>query len=204
MASTTSIANYALALLGEDPIQDLETTNTTAARLARQFLPIARDELLRSFPWRGFIVRAELSPDSQAPEWGYTKRFLLPSTWQRVIDVYLDGCPLSERSKWVIEGQYILCNADGPLQIRYMKRDEDVNNWESLFQGCVAHRMAIHMAEPIQASPSKAADVQNKYKQIMKEARHANGQEMPPSELHEPNWLEKSRFGLSPYYGGRL
>lgn len=195
MPAATDVANYALDLVGERYITSIDETSD-AAMLCKRNLERVRDELQREFPWKTFIVRAELSADGTAPTWGPAYRYAVPSETMRVIDVYSGD---SELRDWQMEGGYILCDVSGPLQIRYIKRNTDINRWDPLFLAAVAHRLAIIICEKITNSTGKKQDIKASYMDVLRKAQAANAFENAVTPVNEPSDLELARInGFSP------
>jgi hypothetical protein len=79
-ASKTHLANLALSHLGHSTsIADLATEQSKEARACRDFYDVARDALLRSFPWRFATTTGALALVStftaDGSEWGYSYRY---------------------------------------------------------------------------------------------------------------------------------
>jgi hypothetical protein len=74
MASTTTVANFALAHLGQtNKIMDLDTETSNAANLANLFMDNVINQVLRDFDWPFARVYTVLGLVSEKPtqEWGY-------------------------------------------------------------------------------------------------------------------------------------
>lgn len=191
MASETDIANYAQDLLGDDPITDLDAETQQAGRLKRAFQR-SRDELQRLYAWTRFIVRTSLSKDAAAPEWGFTARYLMPSECLRVVDVYVGDIKFDS---FYPEGQYILANTDGPLQIRYLKRNTEVGYWDPLFNAALAYHMAMGICESVNESKSLRQLLMAGYQKTVKDALRANAIEVESTPVNDPSRLEQVRIG---------
>lgn len=194
MASTTDVANMALTLLGERPITSLDDRGAPAV-FCKNNLSIAVDEMLRACPWRSFIQRKELSALGTTPAFGYEYEYQLPSETMRVLEVQVNEIQLSSYDEWTIEDSKILSHSEGPLQIRYMKHDLDVNNWDKLFFSAVAHRLAVLVAEPITNSASKRQQCDAMYQEVLKQAKRANAREQSSMSLNDPGVLDRARLG---------
>ena len=106
MADETSIANLALAHLGQNQIMAL-SDDTAAARFCDTYYEQSRDEVLASHPWTFAMKRANLSALIAVPisEWEY--QYQLPTDCIRVMQ--MNGFDWwQSTSKWVVEGRLLL------------------------------------------------------------------------------------------------
>ncbi len=78
MPSVVDICNEAMDLLGAATITSL-TENSKEARLCNRRFETVRDSVLRSHPWNVAIVRTDIAADSDAPAFGFTHQFTLPT-----------------------------------------------------------------------------------------------------------------------------
>ena len=78
MATDVSICSNALRRLGDSPITSL-TDDTERARLCNSFFTDARDTVLRTHPWNFSITRASLAQLSEAPAYGFSYMYALPT-----------------------------------------------------------------------------------------------------------------------------
>ena len=78
MASVVDICNEAMDLLGAATITSL-TENSKEARLCNRNFEKIRDTVLRAHNWNIAITRKQLAKDSDAPAFGFTNQFTLPT-----------------------------------------------------------------------------------------------------------------------------
>ena len=90
---------------------------------------------------------------------------------------------------WQIEGRKILTNDTAPLQIIYLKRVTDPNDFDELFIDLLVSRIAMDVAEKITQSNTKKSDAQNRYVLAKREAKKINAYERPPQELPVDGWV---------------
>ncbi len=199
MPSETDIANYALDLVGEKEIVDIDEKHKSA-RLAKRALANARDELQRRFPWKTFILRAELAANATAPVWGSANQFPVPSETLKVIDVYVNDRKLRD---WQFESGQILSDTDGPSQIRYIKRNTDYGDWDPTFVSAIAYRMATLMVESLSNSPGKKQQLDAEFRQVMMDAKNANALESATTPVNDPSNLEQVRLSGPQPFGYR-
>lgn len=148
--SEISICNQALALLAIPPIISFEDGTTASGLCSRLYAPM-RNHVLEERAWTFATDRDTLLPDTTAPDWGYEKRFLIPTEWLRILSV-TDIVPINAGQsnsirpfEWNREGRYILGNAD-KVYVQYVKVVSDTSQFSSNFNDCLAYRMAAEMA----------------------------------------------------------
>ena len=182
MASETSICNSALTRIGAARITSL-TDDSKQARACTASYALMRDEVLRSHPWNSAISRASVASLADAPAFGYDNQFQLPGDCLRILEVY------DSRLPWVVEGRRLLCDETSPVSIRYVRREEDPNQWDPLLQSAVASRLALELVEELTQSSTKRKHAMDEYRQVMGQARTADGREQSPMTFEEDEWV---------------
>jgi hypothetical protein len=187
MPSVVDLCNKALDKLGQGPITSLDD-NTKSARLCSRNWPIVRDAVLRAHPWNFAITRdvlapVELTASETVSQWGFTYRFPFPTTMLRLVEVR----DLST-SDYQVEGRNILANTD-TLYVRYVKREEDPNKYDSMFFDAAAACLAFEMCESITQSNTKKDALWQEYKDRLGDAKGLDGQENPPAQFEEDDWI---------------
>lgn len=180
MASDVEIVNNALSLLGDNPIVSLDDDNVRA-RIANTMYGPTRDAVLRAHPWNCAITRAALPLISNAPLYGFSNQYQLPT------DPYcLRVLSLNEVQEYgdpgdvfKIEGRQLLTN-EGTANIRYIARITDPNQYDTLLYECLSARLAAKLCYPVTGSTSLAQAMIALYEGFLKEARTINGQEGSP------------------------
>lgn len=149
MTSKVSICNQALGWLGGNLITSVRD-DTTEAHLCDANYDELRKAVLEEIPWRFAMNRVALTQLADAPVYGYSHKFLLPSDHIRTIAVVSGSCFLED---WEQEGNTILCDAN-TLQISYVKDIVDAGLFSPGFVQALAARMAMDMAIPLTESRS--------------------------------------------------
>ncbi len=170
MASDIDVINSALNKLGEPTITSV-ADNNRVSRLANRDYPIIRDALLRQYDWNFATRRASLAADAEAPEWGFSFQYPLPSEFLRLIMVRN-----SSDREWRIEGRFILTDLSAPLEILYVKRVA-VDDFDPAFYEALAQLLAMEWAEAITQTTSVADQMATFYRNKLQVARTADGQE---------------------------
>lgn len=196
MTSPVDICNLALTSLGQPIIVQIDPpdSGSKSARLCAFLYPLMRDETLRAHPWRRLKKRTTLAAEVTAPDWGYTTQFPLPADLLRLLDVYVGDQQLLS---WDLEGEKLLANENGPIQIRYIKTSDDPNQWDSIMINAVAYRLAVDLAEPLTQDSNKKSFAIAKFEEVMAAAKNASAQEGTPVDLGLPDDWVSVRFGLS-------
>jgi hypothetical protein len=183
--NATSIANLALQALGESsPITDINTANTRSQQCKRVYEP-ERRALLRSHPWSFARARTTLTPETEAPAFGYTKQYALPAECLRFL-----GGPSLTYDQFEIEGKNILTDEGDALQIWYTKDIEDPNQFDPLFVNALALIMAMRLAEPVTGSSTKFDQVERQYMDAIRLAKRTSAIELPAREFQQDSWLD--------------
>jgi hypothetical protein len=89
----------------------------------------------------------------------------------------------------VVEGKKLLSDEGSPLSIRYVKREEDPNQWDSLLVSAVSARLAMELCEELTQSNTKRERATVEFESIMSSARRADGQEQSPMPFEEDAWI---------------
>lgn len=182
MPSVVQICNKALDKLGQNPITSL-TDGTKAANMCNRNWEMIRDEVLRAHPWNFAMTRATLAPSSTAPDWGFSYAFPMPTDCLRLVEV-LD----LSTAEYQIEQRNILSDTT-VLYIRYIARMTDPNAYDSQFVNVVSTRLAIELCEPLTQNATKKKMLWDEYGEFVTSATRADGQENPPQQLEEDDWI---------------
>lgn len=163
MASVVQICNLALGRLGADAILDLNGTSKES-QACKLFYQQALEEVLRTHPWNFAIRRQTLTADAVDPSFGWAKSYALPLDCLRVLDLNDIG-QLTDPPRWQIEGRSIYCDND-EAHIRYIGRAEDPSQYDSLFVGALACKLAALIAKKVTGSDTIAAEQLQQYEVV--------------------------------------
>ena len=186
MASIVEICNRALQKLGAERITSL-TQDSENARTINVCFDAVRDAELRAHPWNFAIKRVQLAADSTAPAFTYDNAFTLPSDFLRLLPP--DDDYNYNDLDWQIEGKKILTNDGAPLNVRYIYRVSDPNQYDSLFVEALACRLAVELCEQLTQSNTKAQIVRDDYVRAIREAKRLNAFENKPAEQQTDTWI---------------
>lgn len=184
MTTKTDVANMALAILDEAPIDAL-TDDNKAARLCNRHYDITYKAELTAYNWDFAISSDELTGvDTEVGDlhWEYALPHgmlrLLPLTY----DNSRDGVPISYE---VING-ILYSDQESPRGIRYIEDIIDPTNWPALFVEVVAAALAVKLAHPLTHKASMVQVAQNAYDKALARALkvHARG----GGKLYDRSW----------------
>ena len=179
--SALKICNDALTLLGNSPITSL-AENTKAARLCSQFYASAGASVLRAYNWNCATARAELTADTEPPEFGFAIRYALPGDCLRVVAVS------GNTHEWKIENGYILTNS-AVVQIIYIKRIS-ASEMDVMLSEAVAVKLASLIAFPLTNSATVAKAMFDLYKEKLADAHTMDAFENGTGEhLASDTWI---------------
>jgi hypothetical protein len=166
LSAPVSLCNAALILLGQETIVSL-TEASEAARLCRIKWPEVRDAVLR-WPWRCLVKRAHLARLADAPAFGYSYQYQLPTDYILMLTMSVDT------AAWAIEGKALLTNEE-TAYITYIGYDTQVDNaglFDSLLSAAIVARLAAELSPSLKAG-DRFATLWEAYKQKLSEAKVA-------------------------------
>jgi hypothetical protein len=190
-ASLVRLANGALALIGEPPINAL-TDNRDAARAVNENLTQAIESVLRMHPWRCALGRASLNRLQETPPSGYRYQYQLPGDCLRVEGV-------GSRTRYSVEGRRLLSDSSSET-ILYVRRVEDMNEISADVQKLIEVELAIALAARLRSTNTQLSGRLDRLKESREgEARHASAQESlgetDPPVSWEAAWSNGSNGG---------
>lgn len=172
--SDVEIFNQALLLLGDSTISSF-TEGGVKATMASVFYKSSRDAVLRLHPWNFAVKRLQLSPDTATPVYGYSNAFTLPPECLRLMEI--DGV-----TAWKVEGRKILCDASG-ISIKYIFRNEDVTQYDSLFADILSAYIAFKISYPLTKSNETKKAMFDTFKALLPLAKNIDAQEEPQDTI---------------------
>lgn len=187
--SPVTICSNALMLVGDAPISDFAEDNDRARRAAALW-PIVSDYVLRRHSWNCAIKRVVLSPEEDAPEFDFTHRFTLPGDCLRVLSVGSEG----ERPRYKIEGRALLMDGN-VCQLRYVKRTEDLSEWDAMLVWGMTQSMRAAFAYSITQSGTLEQAIEAGLRDTLRQARAVDGLEDENDALDHSPLLEARYIG---------
>jgi hypothetical protein len=151
--SEVDVVNRALISLGALRITSLDQEGKSATS-AKAIYAQVRDDVMRSHPWNSCKARTTLAALAGAPAFGWALQYELPADCLRVLAVNGDWWPTEG---WELEGRALLTNETSPIELEYVRREEDPNQWDAELVTAVAARLAYELA-PALASIGSVVD----------------------------------------------
>tara|TARA_R100001086_G_scaffold118078_1_gene60676 strand:+ start:107 stop:697 length:591 start_codon:yes stop_codon:yes gene_type:complete len=171
MASIVDICNSALNQIGASNIISL-TEDSKAARICNQRFNFVRDSVFRSHPWNCLTIRTTIAPDTATPAFQFAKQFNLPTD-----PFCLRVLQLSDTDiLYKIEGRKLLCD-ESSVEMIYIGRVEDVNQYDLLLIETLAAAMAADLAYPLVGSSALGANMFQLYQNKLTSARFVDATE---------------------------
>ena len=188
MASTltkTQLANLALSKLGPGGgfITDFDSDTTVQAQSARRTYDAIQGEVNEAHPWRFARRRAALAADTVKPAWGFDTQYILPVDFLRILSI--EGFKID----YEVEGDRLLCNETGALNVRYLARVTDVSKFTPTFIAAFCARWAAEMCPTITKSTSKRDDLLTEYTAQLKQARRVDMFGSASEPAADGDWL---------------
>lgn len=190
MATQIDIYNGAAIHLGKDPlftdIAKAPTQNPTGQALHAAW-PIVLEASLRRHYWGCARGRQKVAAAELVPAFGWTTSYELPSDCLRAWDVNFQ--PGVQREPFAREGDYLLANTTGPINLRYIKRVLDVPKLDAELIEYLTLRLAAFVALKVTGSAQLKERLEEEASTKLREARTHDAQEGDAAEDDEPGDL---------------
>lgn len=187
MASEVDIYNRALSSIGAARVSST-TEKTRNARACTGAYAIVRDALLREYRWAFAVKRASLPALAGAPVHGPEYAFQLPADYLRLLPPDSESTPgIDDRA---IEGQTIVSDSAGPLEIIYIAKITQTANYNASFVKALAADLAVAVAREVTGSTQVKESVKEDRDSAIREARRTGAIERRPQIPREDPWLK--------------
>lgn len=114
--------------------------------LATSLYDQTRNEVLSDYDWQFARAQATINADSQAPAFGYARRYALPDGTLKVLRV--NGVDEDENfGKWEIVSGYIHTNEISPIQVESISIVTDVAKYPPVFVNVLIVTLAMKLAQ---------------------------------------------------------
>ncbi len=193
--SETDICNQALGVIGALRIDNLDDTSEPNPQTiqCRLHYEQTRDALIRSHYWRFASTRANLTEDSESPDFEFDNQFDLPDDFMRLKSVFGDNSTATENTRYsfAIEGQLLLTN-DSTVELRYIKKVTDVTEFDPLFIEVLILKLALKLTGPLTGGSLKIKQaIHVDLKPLMSQVRAIDRQETNTiGRLNRRPWAE--------------
>ena len=150
----TSIIDRALQLLGLSQISSPQQVGSRGAKaMQRAYQPVLLSELQKHY-WHFAIKRAQLPASNTPPVHTKKNAFPLPGDYIMLAPEDQYG-ELQQRNDWIIEGNSIISDENGPIYIRYVSRDITTNMFDAIFAEAFSAALAVSTCEDLTNSLAK-------------------------------------------------
>lgn len=173
--SIEQICSAGLAMLGQNPISDIEGTNPHAV-LCKSIYYVTRDGLLSQYNWRFATKRVALAYSTTVPDYEYAYQYPLPSDCFRVQATH------DRTITYVIESENLLTNYD-EVYIKYTRRVDESGYLDPLFVELLAARIALKLAMPILKKASAVQLMAGFAKEALSAAKHNDAIQDFPADI---------------------
>jgi hypothetical protein len=187
MPSDVQIANAALLRIGEKAITSF-TDPGKAGLIVNNTYAIHRDALMRAIPWRFAIWRTSIAASTTEPAWEFESYFPLPEAPNYCLRV-LTIENVSDRD-WRLEGRMIVTSVEAPIYLKYIRRVEDPNNFDSLFVETFIAKLQWEWAENLVKDASLSAALLTEYVGKRDEAGYVTESEGKMEPRPAGTWFE--------------
>jgi hypothetical protein len=196
--SSTSISNLALAMLGEDPIANVDPPdNSKRARLCYQFYDSSRRGMLEAHPWRCAKRQVQIAAAALAPAFAYGAAYPAPADFIRFFDLPVNGHQRWEMMNLADIGLCIVTDmtgaTGGTLDVDYVFDLRDTARMTPLLVKIIAADMAANMAWPLARDMSLKAQCESDREAYLATARTISAQQASPRRF-DADVLLRSRW----------
>ena len=193
-SSETEIANMALDLLKEAPINSFNDDRASARWMNRNYA-LYRDVVLAAHLWKFASSRAELAALEEGPTYGWQYRYKKPDDCLRVIPLRHLGSLNGYLIPHEVEGEYILTDAPPPIKIRYLRRVTNVSEYNNspLFILALSTRLAGALAAWLTGREGLVQMANEEHEKALTMARHIDSSEGTAAEQYA-NAFDEPRF----------
>lgn len=176
----TAVANLAFAVLGESPIDDIESSTDPAAINARAVMDQAILEVQADFAWTELKTVAQIEADEDFERSGeaYEYRFSLPDDFIRPCKDVNENTvtdTLGNPVRHYFQGGYLYA-AVNKIHLNYIRESDDPAEWWPWLTRSIYHHMAILLAPARNKSATLVDRLIQVFEQIVrKRMRHQSG-----------------------------
>lgn len=187
MAAVTplDIANMALGLLTEAPIDSLDE-DSRAARMLRAHYETTREAELTKYVWHFAVLTNQISASLVDDALRY--RYELPADCLRLVALQDFHFEFVQRA----DGLY--SNYAGPLKLTYVANIIDPNDWPSVFTDVLTAALAVKIAHPITGKVNMLQLAKETYRDALSTALRVNAVQKATSRRSR-TW-EEARGGV--------
>jgi len=189
MASKVDICNLALARLGNENILSIDE-DTKRAKTLKAIYDLIRDIVLVNHSWNFASTRVVLARLTEAPSFGYSYVYQLPTDpyCLRVLGLVGSNNPnVDPTLEYKIEGRKLLTN-ESMAQIKYISQVINEGDFSPQFVSVFAYRLAAEVAYKITGNATLKGEIIKEYLLELSKAKSIDAQEDTPEVWESENW----------------
>lgn len=194
MATKLSVFNEALRILGQPPLASPDANNEHGRQL-RDAWEGAVLWCYEQANWNHTIVRVTLSRLADAPAWGYSYYYQLPTDFVRVAEISETGMVDDPLTAYEIENGKVATNAE-QVYLKHVSSELltlTPGEWSQSFSDLVSAELAVRTAPKLAASNIEMA--LETRKQRTPQAKSLDAIQNPPQRRRMGNWARAARGG---------
>ncbi len=184
--SVVEICNNALIRIGSKTITSLSDGDKVANACSLVYEQ-ARNLLFRQHLWNFAIKRATLASETDAPAFGFSYSYPLPSDFVRVKD--LDDSAIVYK----IENNRLLTDSES-VNLTYVSRVEDVTKFDALFTEALILSLAIKVGFVLNGSNAREQALKDEYQKVLFLAKQVDGQDDTTDALEADYFLNAKYY----------
>lgn len=185
------ICNLSQDLLKQEPITSIDTPSDPAETIYARWYDPCRRALLRAHTWNFAIRRRVLTPTGTAPAFGYSDAYNLPNDYLRLASIGDDSLGDFRRDYEIEDGQLLMTNDAGDLNLRYVYDLTTVTKFDALFVDLLALYQAVRLSNKFNISSSLKTELKADFKTAWANAMTIDGQERPPVRIQTSKLLAR-------------
>lgn len=168
------VANMALDLLTEGPIDSLDEDTKPARLLSRHYEVVREAELMKNL-WAFALIFPDDIPAATSHGTGAFQYFYeLPGDFLRLAWLTEDGTPDGVPLPYTLWGDGLRTRFAGPVKLPYVGNATDPADWDALFTQAFAAALALPLAHALTGKASLIEHVRVTYERAVAEARRLN------------------------------
>lgn len=197
MASRTDIINLAAVYISEARSIDPSTDTSETARTLDFLYDFSRKEVLRAHTWGCAKEDVQISADSTAPSFKWSRAFTLPVDFVRMVSIQEVDIDFINPPRFEIKGRKILTNEAAPLKVTYVKDLEEVGDMDDMLIKAIALKLASEGCLARTDSIPMADFILNRYNTFVEEAKFTDTMERRRAlnDAHVNSSWDTSHFG---------
>lgn len=195
MEADINIINRALIKLGEPP---LSSTNQQPAGPKLEIIyNDCVESLISLYPW-SFATRREYLAEVpvEIPGSRFNHAYRLPSDLLVLLQVYehfkapnFSDCIMLSDKRYDVEGEFLVCDTDGPLFIRYVRRTEKASLFPKTFREALICMIAAEYAPTLHKKQADLERIDRMFLRWIEKARENEEISEDAETIPDASWV---------------